>query len=94
MYPATQACAQSSRGRTSSRLPSGSSAVRSRTIRSICASSPAVMSATEARVAKRNRRGVAGRGPSEVLDARTNSAYLAGMALPSATLRLSASHSS
>ena len=52
------------------------------------------MSATEARVANRSGRGVTGSGPSEVPDARANTAYAAGSALPSATRRLSASHSS
>ena len=94
MYPATQACAQSSRGRTSSSETTGSSAVRSRRMRRICAWSPAVMSATEASVRNGSGRGVTGSGPSAVAADRPYTATEAGSAVPSATLRPSASHSS
>ena len=94
MYPATQACAQSSRGRTSSSEATGSWLVRSCRMRRIWAWSPAVMSATEASVRNGSGRGVTGSGPSAVPAARPYTARAGASAVPSATLRLSASHSS
>ncbi len=52
------------------------------------------MSATEARVANFSGRGVTGSGPSEVPAARAYTAWVAASAWPSATRRVSASHSS
>ena len=70
-------------------------------MRRIWAWSPAVMSATEASVrngstrgVRGSGRGVTGSGPSAVPAARPYTATDAGSAVPAATLRLSASHSS
>ena len=63
-------------------------------MRRICAWSPAVMSATEASVRNGSGRGVTGSGPSAVPAARLYSATDFGSAVPPATLRVSASHSS
>ena len=63
-------------------------------MRRICASSPAVMSATEASVRNGSGRGVTGSGPSAVPDARAKIAWAAAPTVPSATRLVSASHSS
>jgi hypothetical protein len=63
-------------------------------MRRIWAASPAVMSATEASVRNGSGRGVTGSGPSAVPDARPNTARDGASAVPSATRRVSASHSS
>jgi hypothetical protein len=63
-------------------------------MRRIWAWSPAVMSATEASVRNGSGRGVTGSGPSAVPAARPNTARDGASAVPSATRRVSASHSS